>query len=99
MFTKNCRISPSLFCILRAGLDNCQVVGVPELQWDKNVIAFHFAVRDGQAELQVALPLVPKDPTKLPSASGELPWLLEESLGWAFIIRVLISGMSEIFVI
>ena len=66
---------------------------------DRNVVSPYFAVRDSRTEMRVALLLVAKSPSKLPSASGELHWSLEESLGRAFIVRALISGMLEIFTI
>ena len=61
--------------------------------------SLHFAVRGSQTCMHVALLFVAKGPTKLLSASEELHWPLEESMGWAFGVRVLISRMLEIFAI
>lgn len=60
-------------------------------------VCTHFVVRDGQTAMQVASPFVAKGPTKQLSASGELPWPLEGSLGLAFIVRFLVSRTPDIF--
>ena len=39
MFTENSRILPTLFCILRAGLDNFRLAGV--LKYDHTKIWIH----------------------------------------------------------
>ena len=76
MFTKNCRILPSSFDVLRVWLDNPQVGG-PKILLDKNVVAPHFVVRGGQAGMWGALPYAVRGPAKLLLALGESLWPLE----------------------
>lgn len=89
MYTNNCRISAGLFIVLKALVNNHQVGG-PKRWLGKNLVAPYFAVSDSWAEMQGAFLSVAKGPTKLPSASEELHWLLERNLTLAFIVRVLV---------
>ena len=77
IFTENFKVLPSLVCVLRAYLDNCQLAEVPKIRLDKNAVSLHFAVRNGWSEMQVALPFAAKGPTQLLSTSGQLCWPLE----------------------